>query len=85
MLALKSSSGVRFLAQDTRHMQGMRKVDWGGAMSALAMVIEKPAAERGYEMLKKYYEDSGLTEESSAVGFLIQERFHADSSDPGAE
>ncbi len=54
-------------------------------MSALAMVIENPMAERGYEILRRYYEDSGLSEEASAVGFLIQERFHADSSDSGEE
>jgi DNA-binding SARP family transcriptional activator len=59
----------------------MRPVNWGRSIEALAMILERPFAERGYEQLMRYYEQAGMSGEAEAVGFLIKERFHADGSD----
>ena len=79
VLARRSASGLSFLEEDTRGVQGMRPVD--DCLSSLISIIENPSSEGGYFRLQKCYESRGMREEAESIAFLIAEKFNAHSSD----
>ena len=49
--------------------------EWKEAILALAEIIENPSVKKGYEELKKYYNQVGMKEASAALEFLLEKRF----------
>ena len=58
----------------------MRPIDLGACMGSLALIVESPDAEKGYEDLKKYYYSNNMKSEFEAVDFLLKEKFHGHGS-----
>lgn len=58
----------------------MRPVKWEDCIKALALIMESPNTEKGYEDLKKYFYSNNLKKESDAVDFLIKEKFNVHGS-----
>lgn len=67
-------------------MSELRRInDWKGCMEAILMVMENPFAERGYRLLKDAYIQNGMTEQGSAIDFLIGQKFHDHGSNSRSE
>lgn len=59
----------------------MRPIEWNKCITALALIMESPEAEKGYEDLREYFRSNELVNEAEAVDFLLKEKFHDNSPD----
>ena len=50
-------------------------MDWQLALHAFITILENPQSKKGYVELKKYYSSLRMTEQKSALEYLIEKRF----------
>lgn len=63
----------------------MRKIKWEEGIRSLILIMESPNAEKGYEDFKKYLISNNMTNEASALDYLIREKFCDQSSNTNQE
>ena len=50
-------------------------------IDCLLLILEKPAAKKGYIELKKYYDSKEMKEQSEAIQYLIDKRYEKPIAD----